>query len=55
VLQGNTGEKIIQQDITAGPNGNISFVVPVTGVYRIRVLNRGPGTATNCVVTIREQ
>jgi hypothetical protein len=55
VLQGNVGENVIASDVSVGPNGNVNFVVPATGLYRVRVVNLGPGRVTRCTVTINEQ
>jgi hypothetical protein len=55
VLRGEFGEDVIVEDITVGPNGRVSFVVPNTGVYRVRVDNLGPGMVRTSTVTITEQ
>jgi hypothetical protein len=55
VLRGPVGEDVIDEDVTIGPNGRVSFVVPNTGIYRIRVDNLGPGVVRNSTVTITVQ
>lgn len=55
VFRGNVGENLLTGDISIGPNGNVSFIVPQTGFYRIRVSNLGPGVSTASVVNIYEQ
>lgn len=55
VLRGNVGENVVVQKLATGRTGSVSFTVPATDAYRIRVINRGPGTATTCIVNVREQ
>jgi hypothetical protein len=55
VLRGNFGENIVAQKLATGRTGSVSFTVPATDAYRIRIINRGPGTATTCIVNVREQ
>jgi len=55
VYQGDAGQQFVAADVSVGPNGTVTFVVPATGTYRVRVVNLGPGTATSSVVTITEQ
>ena len=55
VFRGNFGEDVIAEDITIGPNGRVTFVVPNTGAYRIRVDNLGPGMVRSSTVTITEE
>lgn len=52
VLRGNFGENAVAQKIVAR-TGTVSFVVPASDTYRVRVVNRGPGNATTCIVTVR--
>jgi hypothetical protein len=54
VLRGNFGENIVALDITIGPDGRVTFVAPATDVYRIRVVNLGPGVAQTSRVNITE-
>lgn len=35
-------------------NCRVEFVVPANDVYRVRVINKGPGTARTCIVNIEE-
>jgi hypothetical protein len=55
VLRGETGTVAVASDTKRGPNATVTFTVPVTGTYRVRVVNRGPGIANSCLVNIREQ
>ncbi len=57
VLNGNKGEAFpLAADRSVGPNGRVSFIVPATGFYRIRVENvGGAGTANTCDDNIYEQ
>ncbi|HZZ80303.1 MAG TPA: hypothetical protein VFE62_17455 [Gemmataceae bacterium] len=55
VLRGNAGEQLVTSDLSVGPNGRVSFVVPVTGIYRVRAYNRGPAIATGCLIKVYEQ
>lgn len=55
VYSGAPGGNIIDSDSTIGPNGNVAFVVPQTGPYRIEVRNLGQGRATTSVVNVYEE
>jgi hypothetical protein len=37
------------------PNCKVDFTVPETDVYRVRIINRGPGAAKSCAVTFEER
>ena len=55
VFQGDAGQFAFVSDTSIGPNGMVTFVVPETGIYRVRVVNLGPGTATSSTVNITVQ
>ena len=40
---------VVGSDVSIGPNSRVEFVAPANDVYRIRVSNLGPGTATSRV------